>query len=68
MTAEQLRKAGFYANHVTPPDVWAGKSDGRAMLHLFGHGGSGFQRMNIACPRSILQEALERLEKAVNSI
>ena len=36
--------------------------------YTFGPGGEGFQRMNIACPRSILQEALERLEKAVNSI
>ncbi len=34
----------------------------------FGHGGSGFQRMNIACPRSLLREALERLEKAVNAL
>jgi peptide/nickel transport system substrate-binding protein len=40
VTAEQLRKAGFDAKHVTPPDVWAGKDDGRAMLHFFGHGGS----------------------------
>jgi len=40
ITAEQLRKAGFDANHVTPPDVWDGKNDGRAMLHFFGHGGS----------------------------
>ncbi len=35
---------------------------------LFGDGGSGFQRMNIACPRSILEEALGRLETAVNSL
>jgi cystathionine beta-lyase len=35
---------------------------------LFGEGGSGFQRMNIACPRSILREALGRIEKAVNSL
>jgi peptide/nickel transport system substrate-binding protein len=40
ITAEQLRKGGFDSTHVTPPDVWAGKSDGRAMLHFFGHGGS----------------------------
>jgi cystathionine beta-lyase len=33
---------------------------------LFGCGGSGFQRMNIACPRSILEEALGRLEVAIN--
>jgi len=35
---------------------------------LFGTGGSGFQRMNIACPRSILQKALHRIEDAVNSL
>ncbi len=35
---------------------------------MFGAGGSGFQRMNIACPRSLLKEALQRLEKAVNAL
>ena len=35
---------------------------------LFGSGGSGFQRMNIACPRTILEEALKRLETAVNGL
>ena len=35
---------------------------------LFGAGGSGFQRMNIACPRTILREALERIEAAVNTL
>ena len=40
ITAEYLRQAGFPSNHVTPPDVWTGKGDGRAMLHMFGHGGS----------------------------
>ena len=35
---------------------------------LFGSGGSGFQRMNIACPRPILEEALERIEMAVNNL
>ena len=32
---------------------------------VFGQGGSGFQRINIACPRSILEEAFRRLEAAV---
>jgi cysteine-S-conjugate beta-lyase len=32
---------------------------------LFGTGGNGFQRMNIACPRSLLAEALKRIEEAV---
>ena len=35
---------------------------------LFGAGGSGFQRMNIACPRGILEEALGRIQSAVNSL
>ena len=35
---------------------------------MFGEGGSGFQRMNIACPRSILREALGRIEAAVKSL
>ncbi|MGL4207825.1 MAG: MalY/PatB family protein [Candidatus Adiutrix sp.] len=33
----------------------------------FGHGGDGFQRMNLGCPKIILETALERLEKAVKS-
>ncbi|PPD57550.1 MalY/PatB family protein [Dehalogenimonas etheniformans] len=32
----------------------------------FGPHGEGFMRMNIACPRSTLEEALTRIEKAVN--
>ena len=35
---------------------------------IFGEAGSGFVRMNIACPRSILEEALRRIESAVNGI
>jgi peptide/nickel transport system substrate-binding protein len=38
--AEQLRTAGFNCQHKSPPDVWDAKGDGRATLHLFGHGGS----------------------------
>ena len=32
---------------------------------MFGPGGEGFQRINIACPRSTLEEALSRLKRAV---
>lgn len=32
----------------------------------FGSGGEGFLRLNIACPRRILQDALERIAHAVN--
>lgn len=35
---------------------------------IFGEAGSGFVRMNIACPRSILEEALRRIETAVNRL
>lgn len=33
---------------------------------MFGTGGQGFQRINIACPKSILEEALERLVRALS--
>ena len=32
---------------------------------LFGPGGEGFQRLNIACPRALLNQGLQRIEKAV---
>jgi cystathionine beta-lyase len=32
---------------------------------MFGKTGAGFQRLNMACPKKILLEALERLEKAL---
>lgn len=35
---------------------------------IFGKAGEGFQRISIACPRSILKEALERLAKAFEEI
>ncbi len=35
---------------------------------IFGNGGEGFQRINIACPRALLAAALSRIEKAVNSL
>lgn len=33
---------------------------------IFGPEGAGFQRMNVACPRSVLEEAMKKLEKAIN--
>jgi cystathionine beta-lyase len=32
---------------------------------MFGTGGSGFMRINIACPRAVLKQALKQLEAAV---
>lgn len=34
----------------------------------FGKQGDGYQRLNVACPRAMLQEALQRIEKAVKTI
>ena len=34
---------------------------------LFGSGGEGFQRINIACPLPVLMNALERIKQAVKS-
>jgi len=36
--------------------------------YIFGKWGEGFTRMNIACPRTTLEEGLRRIEKAVKSI
>lgn len=33
---------------------------------LFGQGGEGFERINIACPRTTIQQAMQRLEHAVH--
>ncbi|MFA8432947.1 MAG: MalY/PatB family protein [Marinifilaceae bacterium] len=44
-------------------------TEGKVALNkgtTFGPGGEGFLRMNIACPRSIVQEALERIKKALD--
>ncbi|MFZ0545813.1 MAG: MalY/PatB family protein [Candidatus Promineifilaceae bacterium] len=35
---------------------------------IFGEEGAYFMRLNFACPRSILQEALERINRAVKSL
>lgn len=40
-------------------EVWL---DGGA---IFGESGSGFERINVACQRATLVEALDRIEKAV---
>jgi len=36
--------------------------------YWFGTQGEGFMRMNIACPRSVLEEGLKRIEGAVNNM
>ncbi len=36
--------------------------------YIFGAGGEQFQRINFACPRDILEKALESIEKSLNEI
>jgi cystathionine beta-lyase len=33
---------------------------------LFGPGGEGFMRMNVACPASVVDKALKQIESAIN--
>ena len=34
--------------------------------YIFGTGGSGFERFNVACPRIILKKALDQLKDALD--
>jgi cystathionine beta-lyase len=36
--------------------------------YIFGKGGSGFERINIACPRVTLERALKQLQSAIESL
>lgn len=36
--------------------------------YMFGEGGKGFERINLACTRKVLQDALERLNAAVQAL
>jgi cystathionine beta-lyase len=35
---------------------------------VYGSGGAGFIRLNIGCPRPILQDALQRMAEAIVSV
>ena len=35
--------------------------------HIFGRTGEGFQRINVACPRSTVVDAMERIERALRT-
>ncbi|MQO97101.1 cystathionine beta-lyase, partial [Prevotella copri] len=35
---------------------------------MFGPGGEGFMRLNVAAPRSVIKQALQQLEKAVSQL
>jgi len=35
---------------------------------MFGSGGEGFMRMNVACPLKMVQNALDKIKDAVNTL
>ena len=61
-----FRKLGFSTKELTnilfekaKVALWEG--------YLFGKGGEGFERINIACPRSILSEGLNRIAEVIKN-
>ncbi|NHJ46973.1 MAG: pyridoxal phosphate-dependent aminotransferase [Asgard group archaeon] len=50
-------------DEIIKKDAKVGLDDGA----MFGESGAGYQRFNIACPRSILQEALEKIRDAIKA-
>ena len=36
--------------------------------YIFGTEGEGFERVNIACPRAVLAEALDRIREAIGRL
>lgn len=63
LDCRDLRMDGKALRHFLREEAGVGLDDG----FVFGPGGEGFQRMNIACPRGILEEALGRIERAVRA-
>ncbi len=57
LTPEELK--AFFIH-----EAKVGLNDGRS----YGPGGEGFHRINIACPRPLLTEALHRIERAVGKL
>ena len=48
----------------TPEALYGWLDSGR----IFGKTGRGFQRINVACPRSVLNEALTRINKCLEEV
>jgi cystathionine beta-lyase len=56
----QLSSAEIAATLLGKEKLWVNKGT------LYGPGGEGFIRINIACPRDVLIEGLKRLQRALN--
>jgi cystathionine beta-lyase len=62
-----FRELGLYESELNDLMVKRAKV-GLNAGKTFGKEGEGFQRINFACPRTILEEAMTRIEKAVNGV
>ncbi|MCE7700204.1 MAG: cystathionine beta-lyase, partial [Methanobacterium paludis] len=62
LDCRELRMNGLELRDFMRDRAKVGLDDG----FIFGDAGDGFVRMNIACPRPILGEALKRIEEAVD--
>ena len=59
----QACKQKIYDFNQLPPSRQS-KEAPQMIKNIFGKAGEGFQRINVACPRATLTEALERIRKA----
>jgi len=64
LDCRQLHLGHDELNHLFVNQARLALNDGE----MFGMGGEGFMRMNVGTQRAVLQEALERLSKAVSEI
>ncbi|MEG1254420.1 MalY/PatB family protein [Clostridium sp.] len=62
----------FRALNLTPKEIEKLLiTEGKVLVnqgYYFGKGGEGFIRINLACPKSTLKDALERVLKAINTL
>lgn len=61
-----FRKVGFNARQLSKVLLEEAKV-ALSKGSLFGNGGKGFNRINLACPRSILKDALSRIANAIKN-
>jgi cysteine-S-conjugate beta-lyase len=60
----ELNLSGEEVNNLLLRKAKLGLSDGK----IFGQGGEGFQRMNLACPRSYVESAMKQLKTTIDQL
>ncbi|MGE0089987.1 MAG: MalY/PatB family protein [Bacteroidales bacterium] len=63
LDCRKLNLEGDNLSHFFITKAKVGFNDGR----WFGHGGEGFMRMNVACPLSTVQKALDNIKNAIKN-